>query len=257
MKKIDLNCDMGEAYGPWRMGRDEEIMPHVTSANVACGAHASDPNVMAATVRLAKRHGVAVGAHPGYPDLNGFGRRVMPMDPTEVERWVLYQIGALYAIARAEGVELAHVKAHGALYNAAVRDRQLAEAIVRAVKSFSSNLPIFCPPNSEMHNSALAEGLSAVREGFADRGYEPNGSLMHRSLQGAVHSSPERAAMQALQLAEGWVLCHDGTRLDLAVDTVCVHSDTPGAPEIVQAVRLALIEHGVTVSSEAIHTRHE
>lgn len=244
---------MGEGYGPWQMGRDEEIMPFITSANVACGAHAGDPNVMAATVRLARKHGVAVGAHPGYPDLNGFGRRVLPLDPSEVGRWVSYQLGALYAIARSEGVELSHLKPHGALYNTAAKDQPLAEAIANAVKAFSGELLFFCPPGSEMHNAALKIGLNIVREGFADRAYEPSGSLMNRSKQSSVNTKPEQAVKQALQLAEGWVQCSDGKRLRLEVDSICIHSDTPGALEMVRAVRAAFVERGVPVECMKVH----
>jgi UPF0271 protein len=250
---MDINCDMGEGYGPWQMGRDEEIMPLITSANVACGAHAGDPNVMAATVRLARKYGVAVGAHPGYPDLNGFGRRVLPLDPSEVGRWISFQLGALYAIARSEGVELAHVKPHGALYNTAANDTALAVAIAGAVKTFSSELLFFCPPASEMYSAVLEKGLNVAREGFADRAYEPNGSLMNRSKPGSVHSLPERVAEQALQLAEGWVQCADGTVLLHEIETICIHSDTPGAPEMVRAVRAAFAGRGIPVGPVRAH----
>ncbi len=250
---MDLNCDMGEGYGPWRMGRDDEIMPFITSANVACGAHAGDPNVMSATVRLAREHGVAVGAHPGYPDLNGFGRRNMHLDPAEVERWVLYQIGALYAIARSEGVDLSHVKPHGALYNAATQQRPLADAIARAVRAFSRDFPLYCPPNSEMDHAATDLGVKVIKEGFADRAYEPNGSLTDRSIPDSVHASPGRAAGQALQFTQGWVQCRDGSRLTIEVNSICVHSDTPGAPDIVRAVRAALEAKGIPIRSPGSH----
>lgn len=228
-------------------------MPLITSANVACGAHAGDPNVMAATVRLARQHGVAVGAHPGYPDLNGFGRRALPLDTDEVMRWTSYQLGALYAIARSEGADLSHVKPHGALYNTAAKDPALADAIAAAMKAFSPDLLFFCPPGSEMHRAALDAGLKVAREGFADRAYEPNGSLMNRSLPGSVHTTRERVAEQALQLAEGWVLCSDGTRLSLEVETICIHSDTPGAPEMVRAVRAAFDKRGIPVERVSAH----
>ena len=245
---IDINCDMGEGYGLWRMGPDEEIMPLITSANVACGAHAGDPNVMAATIRLAKSYDVAVGAHPSFPDLNGFGRRVLPLPAKEVKRWVLYQLGALAAIARAEGIELAHVKAHGALYNAAARDEPLAEAIVGAVKSFSAQLPLFCPPGSWMDLKGHELGVRIVREGFADRAYEPNGSLMDRSKPGSVHRDPERAARQALQLVNGSVTATDGSVLPLKVETICVHSDTQGSTDILRAIRELFQAEGIDVA---------
>ncbi len=246
---LDLNCDMGEGYGPWHMGADSEIMPFITSANVACGAHAGDPQTMAATIRLAREHGVSVGAHPGYPDILGFGRRPLPIEPREVEEWILFQIGALYAIARSQGVELSHVKPHGALYNTAAKDANIASSIVRAVKTFSTDLVLYCPPNSQMDAQARLAGVKVVREGFADRGYEPNGSLMQRDLEGAVHHDPARATEQALQLAEGWVLCSDGSRLQMQVDTICIHSDSQGAPQMVQAVRHALEAKGIEVTS--------
>lgn len=236
-RRIDINCDMGEGFGAWRLAPDEEIMPLVTSANVACGAHAGDPNVMAATIRLAKQYAVAVGAHPSYPDLNGFGRRVMPMHPDEVKRWVLYQLGALAALARAEGVELAHVKPHGALYNEGAKNASLAGAIVSAVKAFSTDVPLFCLPGSLIEQAGREASLKIVREGFADRAYEPNGSLMDRSREGAVHSDPQVAAQQALQLVHGAVDCAGGTRLALEVETICVHSDTHGSVGILRAIR--------------------
>ena len=251
--EIDLNCDMGEGYGAWGMGHDEDIMPLITSANVACGSHAGDPNVMAATVKLARAHGVAVGAHPGYPDLAGFGRRVIPLAPGEIERWVLFQIGALHAIARAEGVEISHVKPHGALYNAAARDRTIAGAIVDAIRSFSTNLLLYCPPGSEMSNVASSRGITIVKEGFADRAYEPDGSLTNRSIEGAVYDAPEQGVQQALQLAEGWVSCRDGTRLKLEVKTICVHSDTPGAADFMRKIRNALESRGKVVQAPHRH----
>ncbi|MBF6611879.1 MAG: LamB/YcsF family protein [Chloroflexi bacterium] len=252
MKQIDLNCDMGESYGVWRMGRDAEIMPFVTSANVACGAHAGDPNVMAATVRMAREHGVAVGAHPGYPDLAGFGRRPMALTPDEITRWLLAQIGALWAIARSEGVELCHVKPHGALYNEAARDEAVAYAVVRAVKSFSPLMPLVCLTASIAAQLSQQEGLTTLLEGFADRAYQPNGSLAHRQEAASVYSSPQVAAAQAVQLAEGSVTALDGSTLRVQVDTICVHSDTPNAPAIAQEVGRRLREAGYQVAALGI-----
>ena len=169
MTTIDINCDMGESFGRWTLGSDAEVMPYISSANVACGGHAGDPNVMAATVRLAKSHGVAVGAHPGYADLAGFGRRYLPMLEDEVRNMLLAQIGALHAIARAEGYELSHIKPHGALYNEAMRDADLARHVVGAIRAFSQSLPVYCLPGSEVERAAHESGLTAVLEGFADR----------------------------------------------------------------------------------------
>src|SRR5438874_2375935 len=187
-RSIDLNCDMGESFGPWKMGSDAEVMPHITSANIARGAHAGDPNVMAATVALARQHGVAIGAHPGFPDLQGFGRREIRFSADEILNMVLYQIGALWAIARAAGVELHHVKPHGALYNMACVDAAMARPIVQAVRAFSPALAVYCLPASRLEEEALQEGLIAIPEGFVDRAYEPNGSLVDRNRPGAVAS---------------------------------------------------------------------
>jgi UPF0271 protein len=246
---IDINCDMGESFGPWKMGRDDEIMPYISSANIACGAHASDPNVMAATVALAKQHSVAVGAHPGFPDLQGFGRRAFRMSPAELRNLVLYQLGSLWAFARAEGIELHHVKPHGALYNMACADPAIARPIVEAVGQFSKSLAIYCLPSSFLEAETLSYGLEAVPEGFADRAYQPNGSLADRRSVDAVTSDPAFAAARARQLALGSVTCLDGSTIKLAVRTICIHGDTPGAPEIAAAVRSALVEQGLEISS--------
>jgi 5-oxoprolinase (ATP-hydrolysing) subunit A len=251
MKTIDLNCDMGESFGLWHIGQDTDVIPHITTANVACGAHAGDPNVMLSTVRLAKQHGVAVGAHPGFPDLQGFGRRPMRLSPEEIEATVLYQIGALWAIARSEGVKLSHVKPHGALYNMAASDSKMATAIARAVSRFSRELLFYCLPGSESEASAVEHGLTVMREGFVDRAYEPNGSLVDRSIPGAVPQDPSLAAHQALELADGRVRCRDGSLLELRVETLCLHGDTPGAPQIAQAVRSALVQSGYQVKAPA------
>jgi len=248
-RSIDLNCDMGESFGPWKMGSDAEVMPHITSANIACGAHAGDPNVMAATVALARQHGVAIGAHPGFPDLQGFGRREIRFSADEILNMVLYQIGALWAIARAAGVELHHVKPHGALYNMACVDAAMARPIVQAVRAFSPALAVYCLPASRLEEEALQEGLIAIPEGFVDRAYEPNGSLVGRNKAGAVASEPSFATRQALQLASGSVTCADGTLLSLRVRTLCMHGDTPGAVQIARDVHAALVEVGYHVSS--------
>src|ERR1051326_3272682 len=224
--KIDINCDMGESFGPWKMGADAEVMPHITSANVACGAHAGDPGVMRRTVRAAKAHGVSVGAHPGFADLQGFGRREMQADPAEIED------SLMAAIARAEGVSLRHVKAHGALYNQAARDRRLADAIARAIKAFDPSLLMFGLPNSSMIEAAAAAGLRVASEGFADRAYEPNGSLTPRSKPGAVIHDVAVVVDRAVRMIrDGVVVTPAGTEIPLKVDTICVHGDTPGAAD--------------------------
>jgi UPF0271 protein len=249
---IDLNCDLGESFGPWTIGADEAVMPHITSANVACGAHAGDPAVMRRTVRLARAAGVAVGAHPGFPDLQGFGRREMAVAPRDVEDFVLAQVGALSAIARAEGVTLRHVKAHGALYNMAARDRALADAIARAIRAFDPALAMFGLPNSSMMDAARAAGLTAAAEGFADRAYQPDGSLVPRFAPGAVIHDAGAVIDHAVRMArDGVVLTPAGEEIRLRIDTICVHGDTPGAPELARRIRTALEDGGIEVRALA------
>ena len=248
--RVDINCDMGESFGPWTMGADDDVMPNITSANVACGAHAGDPRVMRRTVRAARAHGVSVGAHPGFADLQGFGRREMRADPAEVEDSLIAQIGALAAIARAEGVTVRHVKAHGALYNMAARDRTLADAIARAVKACDPSLIMFGLPKSPLIDAGTAAGLRVAAEGFADRSYEPDGSLTPRSRPGAVIDDVALVVERAVRMVrDGVVLTPDGREIPLAVDTICVHGDTPGAPELTRRIRKGLEAAGVQVQS--------
>jgi UPF0271 protein len=250
--EIDLNCDMGESFGRYTLGTDETLMPHITSANIACGFHASDPLVMDRTVRLARENGVAIGAHPGFPDLQGFGRRDMQLSPEEAEATILYQIGALAGFARAAGADLVHVKPHGALYNQAARDRALAEAIVRAVARFSRELIVVGLANSEIVEAALEAGQPVAREAFADRAYEADGSLRSRRLPGAVLHDPAQAAEQAVRIArDGLVVAWGGQEVPVEAETLCVHGDTPTALTIVQAIRQALGQAGVDVAALA------
>ena len=246
--RVDLNCDMGESFGAWRMGADDEVMPSITSANVACGFHGGDPSVMRATVRLAKAAGVAVGAHPGFPDLVGFGRREMRLSPGEVEDGVLYQVGALAAVAHAEGLRLQHVKAHGALYNMAVRDTALADAIARATAAFDRSLVLFALPASPLFEAGRAAGLRVAAEGFADRSYESDGTLTPRSIPGAVIHDPAAVVARARRMVtDGVVLTREGREVALRVETLCVHGDTPGAADLTRRLRAALSEAGVDV----------
>lgn len=252
MTTIDLNCDMGESFGAYTIGADDAVMPSITSANVACGYHGGDPGVMRRTVRLARDAGVRVGAHPGFPDLMGFGRREMRMAPQDLEDMVVYQIGALAAIARSEGVALSHVKAHGALYNMAVTDKALASAIARAVMAVDPALIFFALPGSELARAANGLGLQVALEGFADRSYEPDGSLTPRSRAGAVIHDVDAVVERALRMAtDGVVTASDGSRLDMRVDTVCTHGDTPGAQALTRALRTSLERAGVTVAAVA------
>jgi 5-oxoprolinase (ATP-hydrolysing) subunit A len=256
MKQADLNCDMGESFGAYTIGADEAVMPSITSANVACGYHGGDPGVMRRTIRLARDAGVAVGAHPGFPDLQGFGRRDMRVSRRDAEDLVLYQIGALAAIARSEGVRLSHVKPHGALYNMAVRDRSLADAIARAVAAFDPSLILFALPNSELARAGEAAGLKVAFEGFADRAYEPDGSLTPRSRVGAVIHDLDVVVQRAVRLiVNGDVITSDGSTLAMHVDTICVHGDTPGAQTLARAIRTGLERAGVTVMAVAGFSR--
>jgi 5-oxoprolinase (ATP-hydrolysing) subunit A len=246
--RIDLNADVGESYGVWAIGDDAALLPLVTSANVACGAHAGDPLVMARTVAAATRAGVAVGAHPGYPDRDGFGRRDLAMTADELEASILAQLGALWAFCRAGDTELRHVKPHGALYNAAARDAELAERVARAVRRFSAELVLVGLAGSVSLDAGHAAGLRVAAEGFADRAYEADGSLRSRSLAGAVHEDPAVAAAQAVSIArDGQVSAVDGTIVTMKADTLCVHGDTPGAPAMAGAIRSALEAVGVEV----------
>jgi UPF0271 protein len=243
MTFIDLNSDLGEGAGTER-----EIMPLITSANIACGAHAGDERSMRETVQLAIANNVAPGAHPGYRDPAHFGRTALEMPASALTADLVIQIEALRAIARAEGTDLAHVKAHGALYNAAQRDVGVADAIVRAVRHAAPDLLLFVFPGSAVERAARAEGLRVAREGFIDRAYEPNGVLRARTQSDALITDPARAALQAVSfMRDGGVRARDGTFLELAVDTLCVHGDTPGAPAILRAARAALVSAGVGV----------
>jgi UPF0271 protein len=248
MPSIDLNSDLGESFGRWSLGQDAEVMRSITSANVACGYHAGDPNVMRETVRLARDAGVAVGAHPGFPDLVGFGRRDMHASPREVEDFVIYQIGALAAIARAEGVRLQHVKAHGALYTMANRNRALADAIVRGVAAVDRSLILFVLPGTEMLRAGEAGGLRLAHEGFADRAYEPDGCLTPRNRPGAViHDPPEVVRRTIRMVRERVVTATDGSDIEMRVETICTHGDTPGSHELTRRLREELERAGISV----------
>ena len=245
MRSIDINSDLGEGAG-----HDPEIMRFVTSANVACGGHAGDESTMRATVELAMRHGVAIGAHPGYPDRANFGRLPMAMDPLALIEEVAGQIRALVDIAGAAGATVRHVKAHGALYNQADRDRDIARAIATGIcdDARGAGLLVFAAPRSALLDAAVAMDLRVAREGFIDRAYEPDGTLRSRKLDGAIHTDSRVAAAQALAfLRDGGVRAHDGTFIRLEVETLCVHGDTPGAPTIARAVREALARDGIEV----------
>lgn len=245
---IDLNCDMGESFGAYTIGQDAALMRNVTSANIACGFHAGDPSVMRRTVRLAVKCEVAIGAHPGFPDLVGFGRRDMKATPQEVEDLVLYQVGAVAAIAAAEGVCLQHVKPHGALYNMAARDPELARAIARAVAAFDSSLILFGLAGSSLLAAGRATSLRVAAEAFADRAYEPDGTLAPRGKPGSVLYDADELVQRVLRMVrERSVDATDGSTIPLQVDTICVHGDTPGAADLTARLRAGLEAAGIMV----------
>jgi UPF0271 protein len=247
---IDLNCDLGESFGAWRMGDDAAMLKLVTSANVACGFHAGDASTMLETCRLAALGDVAVGAHVSYRDLAGFGRRAMDVPPDDLYAEVLYQLSALAGIARTAGTEVTYVKPHGALYNRIVGDRAQADAVVRAVADFDPSLAVLGLARSEVGRSAEAAGLLFVREAFVDRGYLADGTLVPRGRAGAVLSGDRSIAERAVRLAvDGEVTAADGTEIRVEVDSLCVHGDTPGAVVMAAEVRAALAETGVEVAS--------
>jgi UPF0271 protein len=251
LRSIDLNSDLGEGAGT-----DAQLMPLISSANIACGGHAGDESTMRETVALARRYGVAVGAHPGYPDRENFGRIHVAMTHDELSEEVARQIRALRRVD--PDLKVSHVKAHGALYNEAWRDKAIATAIIAGVKKVfpsPTDVALFAAPKSALAEAALQAGLRVVREGFADRAYEKDGSLRSRKLAGALHTDPQVAAKQALSFVrEGGVRVHDGSFLKLAVDTLCLHGDTPGAPAIAAAVRETLEGAGVKVRAATIWT---
>ena len=243
MKRIDLNADLGEGLD------DALLLPFLSSANVACGLHAGGPAIMDRTVVLALERGVRVGAHPGYPDREHFGRTEMQLAPNELRSIVLYQLGALDALVRARGATLAHVKAHGALYNSAARERALARTFAQAVREFRADITIVGLAGSVQLEEARAAGLPAAGEAFADRRYLPDGSLMPRAKPGSVLHDPAEAAEQALRIVQdGSVIASDGSRLAVEAQTLCLHGDTPGADRIAGAVRQALERAGVKIA---------
>jgi UPF0271 protein len=252
-ERIDLNADLGEAFGAFAMGSDEAVLAYVTSANVACGFHAGDPTVIDRTVARAVRAGVAVGAHPSHYDLRGFGRREILADPAEVEADVVYQVGAVAAFARAHGSRLTHVKPHGSLYNQAARDEPLARAVARGVARFSKELILVGLASSVvMRRAAEAEGLRFAAEAFADRAYDAAGRLVPRSRPGALITDPPSAAANALRMVRRHVASSvEGTEIPMHADTLCLHGDNPHALDIARAVREALEGAGVHVQALA------
>ncbi|WP_108660829.1 LamB/YcsF family protein [Acuticoccus kandeliae] len=249
MTTVDLNADCGESFGPWSMGNDPAILSIVTSANIACGFHAGDPDTMVETIRLAKANGVTVGAHPGFEDKPGFGRRVIPMSPAAIERMVAYQIGAMIGMAALEGVPVKYVKAHGALSNLAGADGPVADAIARATKAVDPSLVLLAIATTELERAGRDAGLEIASEIFADRAYEADGNLRSRSKPGAMIEDPAFAASRIVEMVKGGVIiAHDGTRVPTAIHSICVHGDNPHAVDTARAVRAALEAAGVTLA---------
>lgn len=247
--RIDLNSDLGEGFGPWRMGDDTAMLDIVTSANVAAGGHASDPETMFATLQTAASRGVVVGAHPGYADREGFGRRVIPMSPAEIGRMVVAQTGALAALAQLAGTEVRYVKPHGALGNLAAADAQVADAIAAAVGALSPRLAILAISGTALEQAARGRGIAVFSEIFADRAYLPNGQLVPRSREGAVLHDPAAIADRLLAfLDSGLMPVIDGAPVRLAAQSICVHSDTPGAVAIARDLRERLTAAGVHIA---------
>jgi len=247
--QIDINCDLGESYGPFKVGNDEKIMPHITSANIACGFHAGDPLTIMRTVALAKKCDVAVGAHPGYPDLLGFGRREMQLAVEEVKNYLIYQISALDGFAKANGVAVQHVKPHGALYNKAARDEETSRGVVEAIEALDRNLVVFAPPQSVLAKVAAASGLRVAYEVFADRAYNSDGSLVSRTKTNAIIENPQKAVERAISMVrEKTVEAVNGETLNFGeVHTICVHGDTPSALRLAESLKRGLIKARVEV----------
>jgi len=247
---IDLNCDLGESYGVYTIGQDEALLPYITSANIACGFHAGDPRTMRETVRRCIEAGVSIGAHPGLPDRDGFGRRNMAVTPQEAYDMIVYQVGALLGFVHAAGGTMAHVKPHGALYNMAATDRRLADAIAAAVRDVDSRLILFGLAGSELVRAGEAAGLQTAGEAFADRAYRADGTLMPRGASGAVIADEREAAAQAVAIVrDGKALAEGGTPVPIAAQTLCIHGDSPHALAIVKALRSAFEVQGIAVAS--------
>jgi UPF0271 protein len=250
MTTIDLNSDLGEGFGPWQMGNDEAMLGLASSVNVACGFHAGDSDIMLKTAKLAKERGVAIGAHPGYRDLHGFGRRPVPgLTASEIETMVAYQIGALQAVAALTGHRVTHVKAHGALSNVGCADDMTARAIAAAIKAVDPKLHFVVLPNTALERAGNAAGLSTISEVFADRAYEDDAQLMARSKPGSVlHDADAIAGRVVRMVGDGAVTAASGKVIKMRIDTVCIHGDTPGAVAIARRVREALERNGITVA---------
>ncbi|MTI88945.1 MAG: LamB/YcsF family protein [Balneolaceae bacterium] len=249
-KQIDLNCDLGESYGKYASANDEVIMPYISSCNIACGFHSGDPVTITKTIALAIENGVAIGAHPSYPDLQGFGRRVMNMTPEELKACVVYQVSALKGMAEAQGAKLHHVKPHGALYNHASIDEASAIAFVEAIVEVSSDLLLYAPSRSKLSEVADNAGIKVCCEVFSDRSYDNNLRLRARSMEGAVlHQKEEVINQLKIMIEEGEVVTYEGLTLPIEADTVCLHSDTKGAEELAKEIHAFLKSIDVEITA--------
>ena len=250
MYTVDLNSDLGESFGRYTIGNDDKIIPLISSANVACGYHAADPVVMGKTIAMAKEADIRVGAHPGFPDLMGFGRRNMNVTPAEAKAYVLYQLGALDAFCRVNGVKMQHVKPHGALYNMAAKDYALSTAICEAIKEFDSNLIVLALSGGQLAKAAQDMGLRTAMEVFADRGYEEDGTLVDRRKEGAMITDENEAIARVIRMVkEGKVESINGNDIAIKADSICVHGDNPKALEFVKNIRETLIAEGVEIKN--------
>lgn len=249
MKKVDMNSDLGESFGAYKIGCDSEVIPLISSANVACGWHAGDSTVMAKTVRLAADANVAVGAHPGFPDLVGFGRRNMAVSADDMKTYIMYQVGALSAFCRAEGIKMQHVKPHGAMYNMAAKDEKLADAICEGIARVDGSLILMGLSGSVMAKSAEKFGLRFASEVFADRAYEEDGSLVARSKPGAVITDENEAVGRVVEMvSEGTVTAVTGKKINISAQSICVHGDNAHALEFVKKIRKTLSENGIEIT---------
>lgn len=250
-QRIDLNSDVGESFGNYKLGLDEEVIPLITSANIACGFHAGDPTVLRRTVALARDNHVAVGAHPGLPDLMGFGRRAMDVTLSEIKDYVTYQVGAIRAFAVAEGVKVQHVKPHGALYNMAVQNPAIWDTVASVIAELDRDMVLFVlggANKDDLRAMGAKRGIRIAFEFFADRAYNPDGTLVSRKIPGAVIKDHDLAAIRVLKIAtEGKVTCIDGTEIELPADTVCVHGDNPAALQLIRNIRQTLTSAGVDI----------
>lgn len=248
--KIDINCDLGESYGAFKIGNDEKVMPHITSANIACGFHAGDPVTIAHTAGLAKKYHVAIGAHPGYPDVLGFGRREIQLTSEEIRDYTIYQISALHGFASTIGTSLQHVKLHGALYNSAAKDEETSIAVVEAVQALNPNLIIFAPPKSVLANIADKAGLRVAYEFFADRAYNPDGSLVSRRRSDALIQEKRKVVERVIKVVkEQRVIAINGYAIDIGqIHTICVHGDTSNAVELTETLKRELTKADIEVT---------